>query len=160
MRWVPCWYGCAAVNRADAGSIPATAALRKGKPIGDGTPFEAGRALLPCGFDSRSFRLHSTCPWPIGLGTSLPSWTGGFDSRRALCISGDGLTVRFLALNQAMGVRFPLPEPRYTAWHAAADRVIDQLLRGRLTVGRDALNVLVLVRFQPPQLTDGSHPAG
>ena len=26
-----------------------------------------------------------TCPWPIGRGTSLPSWTGGFDSRRALC---------------------------------------------------------------------------
>ena len=122
--------------------------------------FEAGRALLPCGFDSRSFRLDSTCPWPIGSGTSLPSWTGGFDSRRALCKSGDGLTVRFLALNQAMGVRFPLPEPRHTTWHAAADRVIDQLLRGRLTVGRDALNVLVLVRFQPPQLADGSHPAG
>ena len=51
-----------------------------------------------------------------------------------------------------MGVRFPLPEPRHAAWHASADRVIDQLLRGRLTVGRDALNVLVLVRFQPPQL--------
>ena len=59
-----------------------------------------------------------------------------------------------------MGVRFPLPELRHTAWHAAADRVIDQLLRGRLTVGRDALNVLVLVRFQLPQLADGSHPAG
>ena len=25
------------------------------------------------------------CPWPIGRGTSFPSWTGGFDSRRALC---------------------------------------------------------------------------
>ena len=56
-----------------------------------------------------------TCPWPIGRGTSLPSWTGGFDSRRAFCTSGDGLTVRFLALNQAMGVRFPLPEPFRTS---------------------------------------------
>src|SRR6056297_861187 len=27
MRWVLCWYGIAAVNRADAGSIPATAAF-------------------------------------------------------------------------------------------------------------------------------------
>ena len=27
MRWVPCWYGRAAVNRPDAGSIPAAAAF-------------------------------------------------------------------------------------------------------------------------------------
>ena len=40
MRWPPCWYGRAAVNRADAGSIPAAAALRKGKPTGDGAPLE------------------------------------------------------------------------------------------------------------------------
>ena len=40
MRWSPCWYGRAAVNRADAGSIPAAAALRKGKPTGDGAPPE------------------------------------------------------------------------------------------------------------------------
>jgi hypothetical protein len=64
-----------------------------------------------------------TCPWPIGSGTSFPSWTGGFDSRRALCLSGDGLTVRFLALNQAMRVRFPLPVPRHSAEPTAATRV-------------------------------------
>src|SRR5262245_11820117 len=34
----------------------------------------------------------------------------------------------------------------------AALREPDQPLRGRLTAGWDALNVLVLVRFQPPQL--------
>jgi hypothetical protein len=28
----------------------------------------------------------SLCPWPSGKGASLPSWTGGFDSRRALFI--------------------------------------------------------------------------
>lgn len=28
MRWVLCWYGKATVNRRDAGSIPASAALR------------------------------------------------------------------------------------------------------------------------------------
>ena len=27
LRWGPCWYGQAAVNRRDAGSIPATAAF-------------------------------------------------------------------------------------------------------------------------------------
>ena len=39
MRWGPCWYGQAAVNRPDAGSIPAAAAFdkRKGKPTGDGS---------------------------------------------------------------------------------------------------------------------------
>ena len=47
MRWVLCWYGKATVNRPDAGSIPASAALteRKGKPTGDGTPLEPGRAF-------------------------------------------------------------------------------------------------------------------
>ncbi len=28
MRWDPCWYGLAAVNRPDAGSIPAAAAFK------------------------------------------------------------------------------------------------------------------------------------
>ena len=41
------------------------------------------------------------CPWPIGRGTSLPSWRGGFDSRRALWnVIGDRLVVGRLALNQ------------------------------------------------------------
>ena len=31
MRWGLCWYGLAAVNRLDAGSIPATAALLEGQ---------------------------------------------------------------------------------------------------------------------------------
>ena len=31
MRWVLCWYGKAAVNRRDAGSIPATAAYENGR---------------------------------------------------------------------------------------------------------------------------------
>ena len=47
MRWVLCWYGRATVNRFVAGSIPASAAFakRKGKPIGDGSRFESGRAI-------------------------------------------------------------------------------------------------------------------
>ena len=60
---------------------------------------------------------------------------------------GDRLTAGCRALNPVMQVQVLLPEPL-------------KLMRGRLTVGRDALNVLVLVRFQPPQLTNGSHPAG
>ena len=31
MRWVLCWHGKAAVNRPDAGSIPASAALTNGR---------------------------------------------------------------------------------------------------------------------------------
>ena len=83
MRWVLCWYGRATVNRLVAGSIPAAAASRKGKPIGDGNRFESGRASS----------LEGSTPSPSAdkevllaerLGASLPSWRGGFDSRRAL----------------------------------------------------------------------------
>ena len=58
----------------------------KGKPIGDGTPFEAERALKPCEFNSRSFRLaiDELCHWPSGKGTGLPIRSGRFDSYMAL----------------------------------------------------------------------------
>ncbi len=53
----------------------------------------------------------SMCPWPSGKGSSLPSWRGGFDSRRALWnVIGDRLVVGFLALNQKTEVRPLLPE--------------------------------------------------
>ena len=45
LQWSTCWYEQATVNRLDTGSIPVTAALRKGKPIGDGNRFETGRAM-------------------------------------------------------------------------------------------------------------------
>ena len=44
LRWSSCWYEQAAVNRPATGSIPVTAALRKGKPTGDGSRLESGRA--------------------------------------------------------------------------------------------------------------------
>jgi hypothetical protein len=49
------------------------------------------------------------CSWPSGRGASLPSWTGQFDSRRALWI-GDRLTAGRLPLKQEMMVRVHLPE--------------------------------------------------
>ena len=63
----------------------------KGKPIGDGTPFEAERALKPCEFNSRSFRivLGELCHWPSGKGTGLPIRSGRFDSDMALCLMND-----------------------------------------------------------------------
>jgi hypothetical protein len=63
----------------------------KGKPIGDGTPFEAERALKPCEFNSRSFRLvfDELCHWPSGKGTGLPIRLGRFDSDMALCLLND-----------------------------------------------------------------------
>ena len=43
----------------------------KGKPIGDGTPFEAERALKPCEFNSRTFRLvNDICA--IGRAAKVP----------------------------------------------------------------------------------------
>ena len=70
----------------------------KGKPIGDGTPFEAERALKPCEFNSRSFRLvndkcaigraakvldfqsgqvGSTPTWHSVLSSNLQVWANG-----------------------------------------------------------------------------------
>ena len=85
MRWVPCWYGRATVNRFVAGSIPASAAFaeRKGKPIGDGSRFESGRAIS-LESSTLSPSAYITCSWPSGKGSRLPTWRGEFDSRRAL----------------------------------------------------------------------------
>ena len=57
--------------------------LRKGKPIGDGTPLETGRGLKPLRVRLPLLPL-TKCPWPSGPGVGLPNRTGGFDSRRAL----------------------------------------------------------------------------
>ena len=99
------------LTRHDAGSIPATAALqiRKVKPTGDGSRLESGRAMSLGGSTPSPSAL--LCPWPIGRGASLPSWRGGFDSRRALWnVIGDRLVVGLLALNQETEVRPLLPE--------------------------------------------------
>ncbi len=59
----------------------------KGKPIGDGTPFEAERALMPCEFNSRSFRLVLA---NVPLAERQRYWTsnrrGRFNSDMALCL--------------------------------------------------------------------------
>ena len=83
MRWVLCWYGKAAVNRRDAGSIPASAASyqRKGKPIGDGSRFESGRAM--------------------SLEGSTPSPSAELQTRAL------GRAARLQASNLARRVRFP-----------------------------------------------------
>src|SRR5713226_9191814 len=62
LRWGPCWYGQAAVNRRATGSIPVTAALRKGKPTGDGSGFENRRAMS----------LEGSTPSPSALVTNVP----------------------------------------------------------------------------------------
>ena len=55
MRWGPCWYGQAAVNRNDAGSIPATAAQT---------------FVIVCGFDSLPCYLNNM----RRLGIGEPKW--------------------------------------------------------------------------------------
>jgi hypothetical protein len=66
-------------------------------------------------------------------GSSLPSWLGGFDSRKALHenMIGDRLAVGPLALNQATEVRPLLPE--LTATHLCLDE--KQFLRSHSMVG-------------------------
>ncbi len=69
MRWVPCWYGRAAVNRFVAGSILASAAFakRKGKPIGDGSRFKSGRA------GHTAARPYAVCRVGLASSTLAPS---------------------------------------------------------------------------------------
>src|SRR5258708_38081729 len=62
LRWSSCWYGQAAVNRPDTGSIPVTAALRKGKPTGDGSGFENRRAMS----------LEGSTPSPSAFANNVP----------------------------------------------------------------------------------------
>ena len=61
LRWSPCWYGQATVNRHDTGSIPVAAALTQMEVIRlDEGP--ASKAGVPknrdCGFESHGFRLE------------------------------------------------------------------------------------------------------
>src|SRR6476646_4520778 len=79
LRWGPCWYGQAAVNRFDTGSIPVTAAFEFSTHV-PLTERQRDRPSKP----ARRVRL------PQGT-------------------LGDRLTVGRLPLNQAMEVRFLLP---------------------------------------------------
>ena len=84
----------------------------------------------------------SKAPSPRSKVINFGPWTWDFGLEL-----GDRLTAGYGALNPAMQVQILLPEPFAQ-------------LRGRLTVGQDPLNVLMLVQFQPPQFANGSHPAG
>ena len=46
MRWCSCWYGQAVVTRPDAGSIPASAALRRDATGEDFDPHNAGHIVI------------------------------------------------------------------------------------------------------------------
>ena len=154
MRWGLCWYGRTPVKRHVAGSIPATAASWKGKPIGDGIPFEAGRAksptmlrMVPGSTPSPSALM---CPWPSGRGASLPSWRGGFDSHRALSHDED----RGSASGRPSGLegrrrRFDPSSPNL---HPSGWVSMGAPMRDHPTAGCDALNVVMLVQVQLPQL--------
>ena len=48
-----------------------------------GTRAGTGRRLLTARAQVRFLPPQLVCPWPSGRGASLPSWRGGFDSRRA-----------------------------------------------------------------------------
>lgn len=120
--------------------------LRKGKPTGDGSRPESGRAMSLEGSTPSPSAL--LCPWPSGRGTGLPTRQGGFDSRRALWNAiGDRLVVGRLALNQETEVRPLLPE--LTRDHVCLQ---EKTMRDHPMAGCDALNVVMLVQVQLPQL--------
>ena len=61
--------------------------LRKGKPMGNGTRLETGRATSFEGSTPSSSAAsirRARMPLAERSGTSLPSWKGGFNSRGAL----------------------------------------------------------------------------
>ena len=109
MRWVPCWYGRAAVNRFVAGSIPASAAFakRKGKPIGDGSRFESGRAI-----SLESSTLSPSAYNNVLLAERQRLQASNLARRVRLSQStlGDRLTAGRLPLKQAVKVRILLPK--------------------------------------------------
>ena len=94
-----------------------------------------------CGLESHGFRLeNNTCPWPSGRGASLPSWTGGFDSRRALLIGSVAQRQSRCLLSTHAWVRVP-PFPLS--------------LRGSRCWQRCwALTPEAQVRFLPPQFAN------
>ena len=101
---------------------------RKGKPTGDGSRLENGRAMSLEG--STSSPSAFLCPWPSGEGTGLPNQPGGFDSHRALSI-GDRLTGRLPGFEP--GDEGSTPSPRTLASAAVSRR---SLISGRLLTGR------------------------
>lgn len=58
LRWSPCWYGPAAVNRHDTGSIPVAAAcwFLEVIRLDEGPASKAGASVARCGFESHGFR--------------------------------------------------------------------------------------------------------
>ena len=109
LRRSTCWYEQAAVNRLDTGSIPVTAALRKGKPIGDGNRFETGRAMSlegstpsPSAFTTQVLLAERQRRQP----SKLERWV-----QLPQGILGDRLTVGRLPLKQSVKVRSLLSEP-------------------------------------------------
>ena len=97
------------VKEQTTGSIPVAAALRKGKPTGDGSGFENRRAMS----------LEGSTPSPSALKHHVPlaerqrRQPSKLERRVQLPqgILGDQLTVGCLPLNQATEVRILLPEP-------------------------------------------------
>jgi hypothetical protein len=111
---------------------------------------ESGRAMSLEG--STPSLSACTCPWPIGRGTRLPTWTGGFDSRRALWFVRGWANGTLPGFEPGDEGSIPSPRASTLGRTYRGQSCHRQLLRGRLTAGWDALNVSVLVRFQPPQL--------
>jgi hypothetical protein len=87
---------------------PQLTTKRKGKPIGDGSRLESGRAAMPWEFNSPSFRLHV----PLAERQRLQPSKLARRVQLSQGTLGDRLMVGCLALNQVMEVQVLLPELR------------------------------------------------
>jgi hypothetical protein len=162
LRWGPCWYGRAPVKRHVAGSIPATAAFgQNGRS--SRTNLRSVPAMAAVGESGRAISrtmlrmVPGSTPSPsalraLGRAAEAPAFQAGqagsipAGHSRTMMI-GDRSTAGRLALNQGTKVRLLLPELR-------RDRACLQgkPMRGHPKAGCDALNVVMLVQVQPPQL--------
>ncbi len=102
------WFVRLSVKEEFAGSIPAPGALDlgKGKPTGDGTRLENGRAMSLEGSTPSPSAGNATCSWPIGEAPVLQTGQAGSTPAEHF---GDRLTGRRPGLDPGDGGSNPPP---------------------------------------------------
>ena len=102
---------------------------------------------------------NNTCPWPIGRGVSLPSWIGGFDSRRALSIGLVAQRQSRSLLSTSAWVRvppFPFSLRGSFCWYKFVALNPLLWLSPSALIWLDGQRLQLMVRFLPPQFVNFS----
>ena len=102
LRWVPCWYGKTTVNRPDAGSIPATAAVRSVECEVRSAKSSISSSLPPSNFTlqcalGRAAKVPGFQPGQAGSIPAGHSQTGSVAQRQSSCPLSNSAWVRVRA---------------------------------------------------------------